>query len=120
MSAQTIVNGIFQKKHGVSLFQAPPQAGDERENVSRYLISGTLTFETVKEVWEQRTQLFSGHEPIVIDLSKVAHCDSAGVALLLALLRESKKKKQGVAFSGVPKQMADIIQLSGLQGIISV
>ncbi len=118
MKMSEIVNGIFQKQQGVSLFQGSTETGAHEAETTCFMIAGTLTFDTVTEIWQQKANIFEAKGEIEVELSKVAHCDSAGVALLVALTREAKRHHRKISFSGVPAQMADIIQLSGLEGVL--
>jgi phospholipid transport system transporter-binding protein len=81
-------------------------------------LQGELTFTTVSDVLamvKQRQQQ-SGF-PQVIDLSQVKHTDSAGVALLLEILRLSQDKPP--VFQQIPEQMRNIAQVSGVDGFLS-
>ncbi|OUD12132.1 STAS domain-containing protein [Thioflexithrix psekupsensis] len=81
-------------------------------------LQGELTFATVSDVLamvKQRQQQ-SGF-PQTIDLSQVKHTDSAGVALLLEILRLCQEKPP--VFQHIPEQMRKIAQVSGVDGFLS-
>lgn len=54
---------------------------------------------------------------IVVDLSGVILCNSAGIALMTEWLRYAKRLDKNLQFVNIPEQMRAIIELSGLGGI---
>jgi anti-anti-sigma factor len=55
---------------------------------------------------------------LTVDLSKVTVCDSAGVALCLALLRMARGVNKQIVFSNPPTRMMDMIRVSGVDAIL--
>lgn len=86
-----------------------------------FTLVGALTFKTVVELWENRQQFYDGAaDNIVLDMSQIYRTDSAGLAFLLSLLRESKYKDLQLQFVNVPQQLIDISHLSGLDAILPI
>jgi phospholipid transport system transporter-binding protein len=52
----------------------------------RCIVSGRLTQDEVKRLWPKRHELFTASTQVV-DLSALEYVDSAGVALLIALIK---------------------------------
>lgn len=83
-------------------------------------IEGPLTQETVMSALSQCTALLPKQTPVTFNLKGVTDCDSASLALLIALMRVAKAGGNELRFSNVPKQMMDLSQVSGLTGIIPI
>ncbi|MEJ2059678.1 MAG: STAS domain-containing protein [Gammaproteobacteria bacterium] len=83
---------------------------------------GALSFETVPEFWRQfdAAGLFEGggDAALQVDLSGVTRADSAGIALLLALMREARGAGRQLVFAGLPDQLARMIEVSDLESVI--
>lgn len=84
------------------------------------LISGPLTHTTVMSALSQCCALFPPQTSVRLNLKGVTACDSASLALLIALLRFGKQNGNTVTFSDLPKQMQELSQVSGLKGILPV
>lgn len=77
-----------------------------------YLV-GELTFSTVQAVLSEWTQEVA-HSPLsIVDLEKVTHTDSAGVALLVELKRQTRDRS--LTFRHLPAQMLSIATICGLE-----
>ncbi len=79
-------------------------------------INGHLTIETVNDIWQQGCEKIrqSAGSPMIVDLSKVSHCDSAGVAMIIDWLRVAKKNNKQLILKNLPEQMRAIVEVSGL------
>ncbi len=78
-------------------------------------LSGELTFDTVPAVWRDLAAwLNGGSGDIAIDLARVTHADSAGLALLIELQRAARRGKRKLRLVGVPEQLADLIRINEL------
>lgn len=84
------------------------------------LIGGPLTQDTVMEALSQCTALLPQQTPVTFNLKGVTDCDSASLALLIALMRAAKETRTVLSFSNLPKQMMDLSQVSGLNGILPI
>jgi phospholipid transport system transporter-binding protein len=78
-------------------------------------LSGELTFDTVPAVWRELAGwLNGGSGDVALDLAKVTHADSAGLALLIELQRVAKRRQRKLRLLGVPEQLADLIRINDL------
>lgn len=83
-----------------------------------FRICGELTFETVPRLWRSSQGLFENCEQVVMDLSQVSRADSAGLALLIDWTRQARKSDQEVSLIHMPKQILDIVRVSGLDNVL--
>ncbi|WP_282110177.1 STAS domain-containing protein [Shewanella algicola] len=85
-------------------------------------VSGRLTQVEVKQLWPKRQQLFTDTTQ-VIDLSALEYVDSAGVALLLALVRlthsGSKSDSASRQLVNPSEQLKKMIELYDLDAFFS-
>ncbi len=81
-----------------------------------FVIRGDLNFESVTALWQTAGELF--RERSRIDLADVNRSDSAGVALLVAWLRQSNERGWRLKFVNIPPQMQAIIQVAGLSDLL--
>ena len=84
------------------------------------LISGELTFATVKDVLGEVQRLVASLPALDIDLADVTRSDSAGLALLVHWMRIAKKANKPVFFHHLPGQMLAIASASGLDELLPV
>jgi len=79
------------------------------------MIEGAMTFSTVNQLLANSQTYFVSQSELLIDLTKVAQADSAGVALLVEWLRIAKCQQAVLNFRNIPAQMWAIIEVSGLE-----
>ena len=92
----------------------------ETDGEKVYRIIGELNMSTVPQLLKDMSQLFSVNgESRIIDLTEVSRSDSAGLALLLEWQRLAKEQDIQLTFRNLPEQMQAIIQVSGLDKLIS-
>lgn len=78
------------------------------------IIQGPLIKETVMTQWAAvQPQLASGTYQY-IDLGQVTQSDSAGLAFLLAIMREARGGPSSISFLRLPKQMLEIAKVNGV------
>ena len=82
-----------------------------------WMVGGELSFQTVSLLERQSRDLFAKTDQteIVVDLKGVERADSAGIALLLEWIRITRQFNKKIAFSHVPNQMQNIIELCDLK-----
>ena len=85
----------------------------------RWLLEGELNFSSVPTVLKSSAKGFLDGRDIKVDLKGVTRADSAGLALLVEWLRESKRAGKQVTFTNVPEQLLAIARLCGLDEILS-
>jgi len=81
-------------------------------------IQGELDFDSVAGLWETTGALFVANSPLQVDLGGVSRANSAGVALLVAWLRQARKQQRKLVFINVPVQMQAIIQVADLETLL--
>lgn len=92
----------------------------ETDGEQVYRIIGELNISTVPQLLKDMSVLFSVNgESRVIDLTEVSRSDSAGLALLLEWQRLAEQQDIQLSFRNLPEQMQAIIQVSGLEKLIS-
>lgn len=93
----------------------------ESNSLGNFKLSGLLTITTVSDLWSQSTTLFAGDTPeVILDLADVSQSDSAGVALLIALVRQARMNKKKICFTHLPAQMLAMLKVSGLEQVLPV
>ena len=87
-------------------------------DADRWTFSGVLTFDDARAVLDAAASLplpKSG----VVDLSGLAHADSAALAVLLALLRRAKaERSHPLRFVGVPPMLDSLARVYGIEDLI--
>jgi phospholipid transport system transporter-binding protein len=84
-------------------------------------LSGMLNVTTVTRLWEQSQSLLArAATPLCIDLKAVSESDSAGVALLIAWVRDLRAQHKTLQFVHLPEQMRAIMHVSGLDTILPI
>ena len=92
-------------------------AGITRSGDGRYAISGELTFTTVPGLW--RTGLGEvGDGVLQLDLGGITRVDSAGIALLIALIRAVRERGGDISLLHAPPQLMAIASVSGLDAVL--
>lgn len=85
-----------------------------------YQVSGELTLETARQVKADTDERFAKATSMNIDLAKVSRADSAGLALLVAWMRQAHETDKVISFHHVPAQMLAIANASGLDAILPI
>jgi len=84
-----------------------------------YVLSGSLSFATVPQIYTQGGMIFDHNSPtLTLDLQGVAHTDSAGLALMMEWMRNAQQQGKQIRFKNIPAQMLSIARLSGLDTIL--
>lgn len=91
----------------------------QRHDTRSYGVSGTMTFDSVTELWRESDEIFSGEAVVQIDLRDVTHTDSAGLALLVEWLREAGRRGGRVEFLNLPAQMIALAEAANLQTVLT-
>lgn len=81
-------------------------------------IHGALTALTVEGALAKAKPLIAYEARMQFNLEGIENCDSAGLAFITAILRESKKKRTKLSFIHVPRQMRDLSRVSGLDSLL--
>ena len=92
-------------------------AGISARGEGRYAISGELTFTTVPELWSSSFGAVDGGS-VQLDLAGITRVDSAGIALLIELLRAVRGRGGEVSLVNASPQLMAIATVSGLDGVL--
>lgn len=82
------------------------------------LASGDLIFANITMLLAQGEALFAGRDDVIIDLRKIQHADSAGVALLLEWLEMGKAAGTRVRYKNIPDALLRIARLSNIEPLL--
>ena len=77
-------------------------------------VTGVLNFETVPVLMKQAELLFSQQDQVRIDLSGVTDSNSAGLALLLEMMRVMKLQNKKINFENLPEQICIVAAAYGI------
>ena len=90
------------------------------ESVTEYhwRVTGALALETVPELWKRKSTLLAPGRHVTCDLAGVERTDSAGLALLVSLLREARASETTLQFANIPDQLRSLARLSGVDGLL--
>ena len=84
------------------------------------VLSGHLTFASVPLLHRQAAQLWDGlPEHARVELADTGRIDSAGLAFLVSLWREARRRGHFLVFEPVPERLAPLLELYDLRGVIS-
>lgn len=84
-------------------------------------LEGDLTIGNVvarKATLAQWLQTYQASE-VVFDFSRVANCDSAGLALIIDLIRCAAKLGKSLRLTHLSQQMLDLVTFCGVDELIS-
>lgn len=84
----------------------------------RFRVSGILDASTVAGVLAESVRKFAGIGSITVDLSHVTESDSAGLALLLEWLRQTRNAGAKVYFHDVPQQIMALARISEVDDLL--
>jgi phospholipid transport system transporter-binding protein len=85
----------------------------------RYRLCTDLSFGTVATVLRELRTVLRGSKGVVeFDLAEVERSDSAGVALLLELLKMARQGGYRLHFTHVPRQLEVLAAVSGVDGLL--
>ena len=92
-------------------------------NQQQYLVTGTVDFSTAPELGRQAKNYFKAHQKgeaagVEIDLSKIDACNSAGLALMLEIVKDAKAKNIEVKFINLPGTLLTIAKAYGVESEI--
>ena len=91
------------------------------QKIDHFVCKGDLIFSTVEGIRRQcAVQIATNDRLLRVDLQQVGQCDSAGLALLIDLLRTARQYKKPISFGGVPKQLKVLAQFSGVTDFLPI
>ena len=82
-------------------------------------LEGELSFANAGSALRKTLAVLGKFEDdLVIDLAGVQRADSAGVALLIELVRAAGKRGIGLHFTNIPRQVQALAAVSGVNGLL--
>lgn len=92
----------------------------------RYQITGTIDFATAPALIKRVLQIFRTHRnngtgkasDVVFDLSQVADCNSAGLALMLEMSKDAQSNNIQLHFDNLPASLLTIAKAYGVESEI--
>lgn len=104
------------------------QAEITQQSKQKYLISGTVDFSTVPDLMLTAKQLLTSAgnavtvqaeaERVSIDLSKITDCNSAGLALMLEMVKLAHSNNIELHFENLPEALLTIAKAYGVENEI--
>ena len=104
------------------------QAEITQQSKQKYLISGTVDFLTVPDLMQAAKGFLSSTgnavtaqattESVSIDLSKITDCNSAGLALMLEMVKLARSNNIELHFENLPEALLTIAKAYGVENEI--
>lgn len=82
-----------------------------------FVIDGDLTFATIDKRTVKSLGFLNSAKSVTVDLIRVANTDSAGLALMVELIKQARRHQTQLSFNNVPKQLLNLAKLSGFDDI---
>lgn len=78
-----------------------------------------LNFKTVPDLVRAMDDMIRGsHEAFNLDLSKIEDCDSAGLAMLLAVRRSCEKYNKKYILTHIPEKIKSLAHFCGVEQLL--
>ena len=104
------------------------QAEITQQSKQKYLISGTVDFSTVPDLMQTAKGFLTSAgnavtaqaaaESVSIDLSKITDCNSAGLALMLEMVKQARSNNIELHFENLPDTLLTIAKAYGVENEI--
>lgn len=89
------------------------------QNNSAMQLEGDLTFSTAPKAINAGLVLLRSAAPIkTLDFEGVQRMDSAGLAFVMAMLREAEKTARRLDMKNLPQNMQAVVSVYGLESVI--
>lgn len=79
-------------------------------------VSGVLNFDTVPVLMKQAEHIFNAQQSVNVDLANVTDSNSAGLALLLEMIRVTQLQNKTINFKNLPEQICIVASAYGIDG----
>lgn len=91
------------------------EAKIDKEEESRFRVSGDMTFATTRKLLADSKALFQKSKNLNLNLANVNHADSAGLALLLEWIAEAEQMGGEISIEGMPESLLAIAKLCQME-----
>lgn len=83
-------------------------------------IKGDMTFATAVHLVERSVELLKNYvaDHVVVDLTTVSHCDSAGLAVIIELYRYTAMHNLRLSLINAPSQLVNLAEVSGVGKLV--
>jgi phospholipid transport system transporter-binding protein len=85
----------------------------------RFLLAGVLDFDSILSLLPVITAQITKLQDVTIDLAGVNYSNSAGIALLLDVMRQARQQNKNIQFIHFPADMLAIISMCNLEEIFT-
>ncbi len=85
----------------------------------RFELHGPLTFETAASALDQSRTSFAAYDRLSVDLAGVSEADSAGLELLLELVKWERHYVREIRFEHIPEQILAISRISEVTQLLT-
>ncbi len=91
------------------------EAKIDKDEESRFRVSGDMTFATTRKLLADSKELFKEAKQLNLNLADVDHADSAGLALLLEWIAEAKQMGGEISIEGMPESLLAIAKMCKME-----
>jgi len=92
-----------------------------RQNVGILGLAGDVTSQTEQDITEAFQKLErDGLKKFLLKFNEATYINSSGLAIVISLVSEGKKKKQKIAASGLSKHFQKVFDVVGLTDYIDI
>lgn len=92
----------------------------QRNSDGHYALAGEFSYATAGAILERSQREFgSGSTALEIDLERVTHADSAGLAVLLEWLSWARRQGHSLRFVHLPAQLLAVARISELEDLLT-
>jgi len=97
------------------------KTGLKIQDNGQFAFIGELSFTNVDDLSEETGQaILQADTDCVVDLQQVSRVDSAGLALLIHLLRLAKQQGKSIRFLNAPKQLLAVAKFNGVDTLLAI
>jgi phospholipid transport system transporter-binding protein len=83
------------------------------ESSGRYLLTGELTFLSINKKTMKSFDFIKSNERCCLNLEQINSLDSAGLALIIEIIKLAEKYKTELTFDNIPPQLVVLSRLGG-------
>jgi ABC-type transporter Mla MlaB component len=93
---------------------------DIGQDAHTLIVDGDVRFDNVMEIYRKGIAVMKQlHSPIEVNCAGLIHCDSSSLALCTAWIKEANDQKKSIVFTHIPSFMKDLINVHGLDNVVS-